>query len=123
MRDAETADGRGNRSDWVQKRATQRKTALQAGQRGRKETSRRRVACPHAMGSGERRMSERKELYACVHVAELPAQALLRLRNDLQGEPVAILEGTAPHEFVCSLNAPAIRRGATHGMTRLDAEA
>ena len=34
-----------------------------------------------------------RELYACVHAAEFPAQALLRLRPDLQSQPVAVLEG------------------------------
>lgn len=61
-------------------------------------------------------------LYACIHVAEFPAQALLRLRPDLQGQPVAVLEGRAPHEFICSLNAAARRLGVACGMTRLDGE-
>ena len=37
-------------------------------------------------------------LYACVHAAEFPSQALLRLRPDLQSMPVAVLEGRAPLE-------------------------
>ncbi len=61
-------------------------------------------------------------LYACVHAAEFPVQALLRLRPELQSEPVAVLEGSEPDEFVCSMNAHAYRRGAALGMTRLDAE-
>ncbi len=61
-------------------------------------------------------------LFACVHAAEFPAQALLRLRPDLQSEPVVVLEGRPPHEFVCATNTHAYRRGATLGMTRLDAE-
>lgn len=61
-------------------------------------------------------------LYACIHIAEFPAQALLRLRPDLQGQPVAVLEGRAPHEFICSLNSAARRLGVTCGMTRLDGE-
>ena len=64
-----------------------------------------------------------KALYACVHAAEFPAQALLRLRPDMQGEPVAVLEGRAPQEFVCAMNRHALRRGMALGMTRLDAEA
>ncbi|MGB7548337.1 MAG: DNA polymerase Y family protein [Terracidiphilus sp.] len=63
-----------------------------------------------------------KALYACVHAAEFPAQALLRLRQDLQAEPVAVLEGSAPQETVCALNQHARRRGAALGMTRLEAE-
>jgi protein ImuB len=64
-----------------------------------------------------------KTLYACVHVCEFPAQALLRLRSDLAAEPVVVMEGTPPQEFVCAMNAHALRRGAARGMTRLDAEA
>jgi protein ImuB len=62
------------------------------------------------------------ELYACVCAAEFPAQALLRLRTELQSEPVAVLEGRAPLETVCSLNRAAILKGAVLGMTRLEAE-
>ena len=62
-------------------------------------------------------------LYACVHAAEFPAQALLRLRPDLQTLPVAVLEGRAPLEQVCSMNRQARRQGAATGMTRLEAEA
>jgi protein ImuB len=72
------------------------------------------------MGSREARMTI--ELYACVHAAEFPAQALLRLRTDLQAQPVAVLDGPALQETVCSLNRHAVRRGAVLGMTRLDAE-
>ena len=62
-------------------------------------------------------------LYACVHAAEFPAQALLRLRPDLQSLPVAVLEGRAPLEQVCSMNRQGRRQGASVGMTRLEAEA
>lgn len=62
------------------------------------------------------------ELYVCVHVAEFPAQALLRLRSDLAAEHVVVMNGAAPHEFVCSMNAHALRSGATKGMSRLDVE-
>ena len=34
-----------------------------------------------------------QNLYACVHAEEFPAQALLRLRSDLQSQPVAVLDG------------------------------
>jgi protein ImuB len=63
-----------------------------------------------------------KTLYACVHAAEFPAQALLRLRTDLQSEPVAVLEGRAPLETVCALNRQARLMGMVLGMTRLEAE-
>jgi protein ImuB len=62
-------------------------------------------------------------LYACVHAAEFPSQALLRLRPDLQALPVAVLEGRAPLEQVCSMNRHARQQGAATGMTRLEAEA
>lgn len=61
-------------------------------------------------------------LYACVYAADFPAQALLRLRPELRSQPVAILEGRAPLEFVCSLNRHARLLGATPGMTRVEAE-
>jgi protein ImuB len=76
------------------------------------------VGCDH-LADGEARMSE---LYTCVHVAEFPAQALLRLRTDLAGEPVVVMDGAAPKEWVCAMNAHALRRGAAKGMSRLDAE-
>jgi protein ImuB len=72
------------------------------------------------MELGEARMNE--ELYACVHVAEFPAQAHLRLRPDLKGKPVVILHGQQPQESACSFNQLAQRRGATLGMTPLDAQ-
>ena len=62
-------------------------------------------------------------LYACVHAAEFPAQALLRLRTDLQSVPVAVLAGRTPLEQVCSMNRLARMQGAANGMTRLEAEA
>jgi protein ImuB len=62
------------------------------------------------------------ELYAGVHAAEFPAQALVRLRSELRSEPVAVLEGRAPLETVCSLNQLARQKGAVPGMTRLEAE-
>jgi protein ImuB len=61
-------------------------------------------------------------LYACVHAAEFPAQALLRLRSDLRSEPVAVIDGRPPQEFLCSLNRRALQMGAALGMTRLDVE-
>jgi protein ImuB len=61
-------------------------------------------------------------LYACVHAAEFPTQALLRLRPELQSEPVAVLDGRPPLETVCSLNRLAVHKGAACAMTRLEAE-
>jgi protein ImuB len=62
-------------------------------------------------------------LYACVHATEFPTQTLLRMRPELHGEAVAVIEGRAPLETVCSINARALRKGAVHGMTRVEAEA
>jgi protein ImuB len=61
-------------------------------------------------------------LYACVHAAEFPAQALMRLHTELESEPVAVLAGCAPLETVCSLNRQARLKGAALCMTRLEAE-
>jgi protein ImuB len=61
-------------------------------------------------------------LYACVHAAEFPAQALLRLRLDLRSEPVAVIEGRPPKEYVCAMNRRALQKGAVVSMTRLDVE-
>jgi len=61
-------------------------------------------------------------LYAAIHAAEFPAQAILRLRPDLQAHPVAILDGVAPQEQVCSLNIHARNRGVIHGLKRLEVE-
>lgn len=63
-----------------------------------------------------------RPLYACVHAAEFPAQALLRLRPEWQSEPVVVLDGRPPLETVCSLNRHAALKGAACGMTRLEAE-
>jgi protein ImuB len=72
------------------------------------------------MEIGQARMKD--ELYACVHVSEFPAQALLRLKTDLKAKPVVVLDGEATKETVCSFNQLAQRRGATLGMTKLDAQ-
>jgi protein ImuB len=61
-------------------------------------------------------------IYACVHAAEFPAQALLRLRTDLQSEAIVVIEGQPPHEFVCAMNHRALSKGISPGMTRLDVE-
>lgn len=63
-----------------------------------------------------------RELYVCAHAREFPAQALLRLRPDLHSVPVAVLDGRAPQETVCSLNRHTRLHGAALGMTRLEAE-
>jgi len=64
----------------------------------------------------------KQKLYLCVHASEFPAQALLRLRTEFAAEPVAVLEGRAPVETVCSLNSGARLKGVALGMTRHEAE-
>jgi len=63
-----------------------------------------------------------KTLYAALYASEFPAQALLRLRPDLQSKAVAILHGRTSQQSVCALNSQARRRGVTLNMTRLEAE-
>jgi protein ImuB len=73
------------------------------------------------LGCGEASMT--RELYACVHAAEFPAQSLVRLRPDLKSEAIAILEGQPPLESICSINKLAYYKDAVHRMTRVEAEA
>jgi protein ImuB len=73
----------------------------------------------------ETRMKSRGQtacLYAAVHAAEFPAQAILRLRPDLRSHPCVVLAGSPPEERVCALNLHARKRGVVHGMTRLEVE-
>ncbi len=60
--------------------------------------------------------------YACVDVTAFPLQALLRLRPQLQGKPVAVLDGDPPFEQVCSCNRAAMTLGMSLGMTKLEME-
>jgi recombination protein RecA len=83
------------------------------------EAAGRDLAGKCGVGCGE---SAHEPVFACAWAAEFPAQALLRLRTDWQTEPVVVLDGRAPEEWVCSLNRLAERRGAAVGMTRLEAE-
>jgi protein ImuB len=62
------------------------------------------------------------ELYACLYAREFPAQAVLRLRPELREGPVAVVEGEAPLETVCSLNAKARAVGVAREMTRVELE-
>lgn len=67
-------------------------------------------------------MNRPAELYACVYVREFPAQAMVRLRPELRERPVAVLEGEAPRQWVCSKNARAHALGVEAGMTRAEME-
>jgi protein ImuB len=64
-------------------------------------------------------MSER---YVCLEIKEFPLQALLRLRPELQGKPVAVLEGEPPQEQICSLNRQGAALGIAKGMTPVEME-
>jgi protein ImuB len=67
-------------------------------------------------------MSRPPELYGCIYVRELPAQALLRLRPDLLDKPCVVLEGEPPGQSVCSLNTRARLLGLRRGMTKVEVE-
>src|SRR6201996_7313538 len=67
-------------------------------------------------------MKHMPELYACIFVRELPAQALLRLRPELMDKPCIVLEGEAPGQTVCSLNTRARLLGLRRGMTKVEVE-
>jgi protein ImuB len=60
--------------------------------------------------------------YACVNVTAFTLQALLRLRPQLHGKPVAVLDGEPPCEQVCSCNSAAMTLGISPGMTKLEVE-
>ena len=87
------------------------------------------MVCAHDLqqGCGSGRMTP-EPWYACVHVRELPAQALLResRMQPAAGESVpramAVLEGVAPLERVCSMTRAAAQMGVEAGMTRVEAE-
>ncbi|ACO34027.1 MULTISPECIES: DNA polymerase Y family protein [Acidobacterium] len=67
-------------------------------------------------------MSNTHEIYACLYVPEFPAQAVLRLRPDLQDRACVVMEGTAPAEQVIACNRRARQLGVACGMTRVDVE-
>jgi protein ImuB len=62
------------------------------------------------------------EMYACLYVRELPAQALLRLRPELRDKPCVVMDGEPPLEIVCSLNTKARLLGLRHGMSRVEVD-
>jgi protein ImuB len=65
-------------------------------------------------------MSTPLELYACLFAREFPAQALLRLRPELEEKAFAVIEGETPLQTVCSFNSKARRIGVTRGMTKVE---
>jgi protein ImuB len=62
------------------------------------------------------------EMYACVVAREFAAQAMLRLRSELRGRAVAVMEGEPPTEVVCAVNGRARGMGVVRGMTRVEVE-
>ncbi len=67
-------------------------------------------------------MNRPPELYACIYVRELPAQALLRLRPELREKACVVLGGEPPTETVCSLNTRARLLGLRCGMTKVEVD-
>jgi len=67
-------------------------------------------------------MTAPAELYACLYVREFPAQALLRLRPELQNKPCVVMEGERPTQFICALNTKARTLGLTHGMSAAEVD-
>jgi protein ImuB len=67
-------------------------------------------------------MNQPAELYACLYAREFPAQALLRLRPELQSKPCVVMKGEPPLQQVCSINTKARLLGMMHGMTRVDVD-
>lgn len=65
-------------------------------------------------------MKRRDEIYACVYVREFPAQALTRLRSELNESACVVMEGEPPFEKACSLNTKARLLGIRRGMSRTD---
>ena len=63
-----------------------------------------------------------KPLYGCVVIAQFAAQTMLRLRTHLADSPVAVMDGTRPHERVYSISHYAHRLGLREGMSRVEAE-
>jgi protein ImuB len=67
-------------------------------------------------------MTKSRELYACLYANEFPAQALLRLRPELQDSPCVVMEGEPPLQTLYSLNTKARLLHMSHGMTRVEVD-
>ena len=67
-------------------------------------------------------MSISSDLFAALLVREFPAQALLRLRNELRSQPCVVMEGEPPLQQVASLNVRANSLGIAHGMTKVEVD-
>ena len=62
------------------------------------------------------------ELYAALLAREFPAQALLRLRSELRGQPCVVMDGDPPLQKLASLNTKAQELGLAHGMTKVEVD-
>ena len=60
--------------------------------------------------------------FACLFVPDFPVQAVVRHEVELQDQPVAVLEGSAPLTKVFSANGRAKAAGVEVGMTKAEAE-
>src|SRR5579862_3698045 len=67
-------------------------------------------------------MTKHTELYACLYAREFPAQALLRLKPELQEKPCVVMAGDPPLQHVCSLNMKARALGVAYGMTQVEVD-
>lgn len=61
-------------------------------------------------------------LYLCLHLRDFAAQAVTRAHPELRSQPLAILSGTPPLEYVFGLNQRARDAGLEIGMSRIQAE-
>ena len=61
--------------------------------------------------------------FACIFVPDFPVEALLRAEPELRSQAVAVLEGKAPLQKICTVNEKARRNGILPGMTKLQIEA
>lgn len=62
------------------------------------------------------------ELWGCVVVPQVAAQAGVRLRPGLAERPVVVMEGVRPLERVCGVSTRARQIGLHEGMTRVEVE-
>ena len=62
-------------------------------------------------------------MFAAVVLPEFPAMALLCAVPELRVRALAVVDGTAPQEFIISLNQAAKAAGLQHGMSKVQAEA
>jgi protein ImuB len=60
--------------------------------------------------------------FACIFVPDFPVEALLRAEPELRSHAMAVLEGKAPLQKVCTVNEKARRNGILPGITKLQIE-